>query len=172
MAVANGQFLVVEADALSRAGGWHAVSGAVLDDIALARAIRAVGGRTGVADGSGIATCRMYTNGRELRDGYRKSLWAAFGSPLGAVAVGAALAVVYVLPAAAAVTGSRVGAVGYAAAVAGRLAAARWCVTPSGRSALSDAVAHPFSVMALLGLLCSSWFGRATGSLHWKGRAL
>lgn len=74
MAVANGQFLVVEADALARAGGWRAVSGAVLDDIALARAIRAVGGRTGVADGSAIATCRMYTNGRELRDGYRLSL--------------------------------------------------------------------------------------------------
>lgn len=172
MAVANGQFLVLEADALARAGGWHSVSGAVLDDIALARAIRAVGGRTGVADGSGIATCRMYTNGRELRDGYRKSLWAAFGSPLGAVAVGAALAVVYVLPAAAAVSGSRIGALGYAAAVAGRMAAARWCVTPSGRGTLGDAVAHPFSVVALLGLLCSSWIGRATGSLRWKGRAV
>ena len=40
----------------------------------------------------------MYDNGRELRNGYRKSLWAAFGSPLGAVGVAAALAVVYVLP--------------------------------------------------------------------------
>ena len=30
------------ADALARAGGWQSVSGAVLDDIALARAIRAV----------------------------------------------------------------------------------------------------------------------------------
>lgn len=172
MAVANGQFLVVEAATLARAGGWQSVSSAVLDDIALARAIRAVGGRTGVADGSGIATCRMYTNGRELRDGYRKSLWAAFGSPPGAVAVGAALAVVYVLPAVAAVTGSRIGTVGYAAAVGGRMAAARWCVTSSGRSGLSDAVAHPLSVIALLGLLFSSWVGRATGSLHWKGRVL
>ncbi|NVN52522.1 glycosyltransferase [Mycolicibacterium hippocampi] len=172
MAVANGQFLVVEADALARAGGWESVSGAVLDDIALARAIRTAGGRTGVADGSGIATCRMYTNGRELRDGYRKSLWAAFGSPLGAVAVGVALAVVYVLPAAAAMTGSRIGAVGYAAAVLGRISAARWCATPSGRGAVTDAVAHPFSVLALLGLLASSWVGRATGSLQWKGRAV
>ena len=64
MAVANGQFLVVEADALARAGGWQSVSGEVLDDIALARAIRAGGGRTGVADGSAIATCRMYDDGR------------------------------------------------------------------------------------------------------------
>ncbi len=172
MAVANGQFLVVEAEVLARAGGWESVSGAVLDDIALARAIRAVGGRTGIADGSGIATCRMYADGRELRDGYRKSLWAAFGSPLGAVAVGAVLAVVYVLPAVAAVTGSRIGAFGYAAAVAGRMSAARWCATPSGRNAVSDAVAHPLSVVTLLGLLASSWVGRATGSLQWKGRAV
>ncbi|ORA05532.1 glycosyl transferase [Mycolicibacterium bacteremicum] len=171
MAVANGQFLVVEADALARAGGWQSVSGAVLDDIALARAIRAAGGRTGVADGSAIATCRMYDNGRELREGYRKSLWAAFGSPLGAVAVAVAFAVVYVLPPVAATTGSRIGAVGYLAAVAGRLPSARWCA-PSARGALIDAVAHPFSVLMLLELLASSWVGRVRGSLRWKGRAL
>ena len=171
MVAANGQFLVVEADALARAGGWESVSGAVLDDITLARAIRASGGRTGVADGSGIATCRMYSDGRELREGYRKSLWAAFGSPLGAVAVGAALAVVYVLPAAAAVTGSRIGAAGYAAGVVGRMLSARWCAT-SKWGAVADAAAHPVSVLALLCLLASSWVGRMRGSLRWKGRAV
>jgi GT2 family glycosyltransferase len=164
MAVANGQFLVVDADALARAGGWQAVAGDVLDDINLARAIRASGGRTGIADGSALATCRMYSSGRELREGYRKSLWAAFGSPAGAVAVATALTVVYVLPAAAAVTGSRVGALGYAAAVVGRASAARWCGRPL------DAVAHPVSVLALLTLLASSWAGRVRGSLRWKGR--
>ncbi|SEH85807.1 Glycosyltransferase like family 2 [Mycolicibacterium rutilum] len=164
MAAANGQFLLVEADALARAGGWRSVAGAVLDDISLARAVRTSGGRTGLADGSRLATCRMYASGRELRDGYRKSLWAAFGSPVGAVAVGAALAVVYVLPAAAAVTGSRVGALGYSAAVVGRILAAPWC----GR--WWDGVAHPVSVLTLLGLLASSWSGRRRGALQWKGR--
>lgn len=166
MAVANGQFLLVEADALVRAGGWQSVAGAVLDDIGLARAVRAAGGRTGIADGSALATCRMYVTGRELREGYRKSLWAAFGSPVGAVAVGSALAVTYVVPALAALTGSRTGALGYAAAVAGRASAARW----SGRP--WDAAAHPLSVVVLLGLLASSWAGRARGTLRWKGRAI
>jgi GT2 family glycosyltransferase len=166
MAVANGQFLVIDAGALGRAGGWPAVSGEVLDDIALARAVRAAGGRTGIADGSTLATCRMYASGRELRDGYRKSLWAAFGSPAGAVAVATALTVVYVLPAAAAVTGSRTGVLGYAAAVVGRAAAARWCGARFGL----DALAHPVSVLTLLGLLASSFAGRARGSLSWKGR--
>lgn len=168
MAAANGQFLVVEAAALGRAGGWRSVAGAVLDDIGLARAVRAVGGRTGVADGADLARCRMYASGRELREGYRKSLWAAFGSPAGALAVAAALTIAYVLPPAAAVTGSRAGALGYGASVAGRVAAARWC----GRRAGWDALAHPLSVLALLELLASSWVGRVRGSLRWKGRAV
>ncbi|WP_242456402.1 glycosyltransferase family 2 protein [Mycolicibacterium sp. P1-18] len=166
MAAANGQFLLVDAGALGRAGGWHSVSGAVLDDIGLARAVRAVGGRTGLADGSALATCRMYATGRELSAGYRKSLWAAFGSPAGAVAVATALTVVYVVPAAAAVTGSRVGLLGYGAAVAGRVLTRRWGGRPW------DALAHPLSVVALLGLLASSWVGRVRGTLRWKGRTL
>lgn len=166
MVAANGQFLVIEADALARAGGWRAVAGAVLDDISVARAIRAAGGRTGLADGSTLATCHMYSTGADLRQGYRKSLWAAFGSPAGAVAVAAALAIVYVLPAAAAVTGSRTGTIGYLAAVVGRMSATRF----GGRPV--DALAHPLSVLALLALLVSSWVGRVRGSLQWKGRAV
>ena len=166
MAAANGQFLLVDADALRRAGGWQSVSGEVLDDIGLARAVRAVGGRTGIADGSTLATCHMYATGRELSAGYRKSLWAAFGSPAGALAVATALTVVYVLPAVAAATGSRVGLVGYGAAVTGRVFTQRWCGRPW------DAAAHPLSVLALLGLLASSWVGRVRGTLSWKGRAI
>ena len=173
MALANGQFLLVEAAALARAGGWEAVRGAVLDDLALARAVRRSGGRTGVADGSGLATCRMYDSGADLREGYRKSLWAAFGSPAGAVAVGAALALVYVLPPAAALAGSRTGAAGYAAAVAGRVLAGRF-VGPASRSdgAGWDAAAHPLSILAVLGLVVSSWVGRVRGTLRWKGRTV
>lgn len=166
MAAANGQFLLVTAEALACAGGWAAVADAVLDDIFLARAVRASGGRTGIADGSSLAVCRMYASGRELRDGYCKSLWAAFGSPAGAVAVATALTVVYVLPAAAALTGSRTGAVGYAAGVLGRLVAARWC----GSGFAWEALAHPLSVLALLELLASSFAGRRRGTLQWKGR--
>ncbi len=167
MALANGQFLVVEAVALARAGGWAAVRGAVLDDLALARAVRRAGGRTGVADGSALATCRMYDSGADLRAGYRKSLWAAFGSPAGAVGVAAALALVYVLPPAAALAGSRTGAAGYAAAVAGRLLAGRFAGARRW-----DAAAHPLSILAVLGLVVSSWVGRARGTLRWKGRTV
>jgi len=169
LVAANGQFLLVDAESLRRAGGWQSVAGAVLDDIGLARAVRASGGRTGLADGSALATCRMYSTGRELSAGYRKSLWAAFGSPAGAGAVATALTVAYVVPAAAAVTGSRTGLLGYAAAVAGRMLTRRWAGRPG--DAL-DALAHPLSVLALLGLLVSSWVGHLRGTLRWKGRAV
>src|SRR5206468_2667875 len=52
MVAANGQFLLVDAAALAAAGG--PVLDAVLDDIALARAVKRSGGRVGVADGSAI----------------------------------------------------------------------------------------------------------------------
>ena len=169
MAVANGQFLVVDAAALARAGGWQAVAGEVLDDIGLARAVRRAGDRTAVADGSAVATCRMYATGRELSEGYRKSLWAAFGSPVGAVAVSGALCGVYVVPAVAALTGSPVGALGYAAGVVGRVSARRWCRRGAAADVL-DAAAHPVSILVLTGLLASSWAGRLRGTLRWKGR--
>ncbi len=91
LAAANGQFLVVRRAAYERAGGH--VPGAVLDDLALLRALKRAGGRGAVVDGSGLASCRMYSGWAQLRDGYAKSLWSAFGSPAGAAGVLALLAV-------------------------------------------------------------------------------
>ena len=77
LSAANGQFLVVRRSAYDRAGGH--VRAAVLDDLALLRAIKRSGGRGVVVDGTSLATCRMYSSWAELRDGYGKSLWSAFG---------------------------------------------------------------------------------------------
>ncbi len=166
MVAANGQFLLVDAAALARSGGWNTIAGEVLDDIALARVVRRSGGRTGVADGSSIASCLMYDSWPELHAGYRKSLWSAFGSAGGSVAVAALLALVYLVPPVAGVRGSRIGALGYAAAVAGRVLAAR----RMGGRVWPDAAAHPASVAVLIGLLASSWKGRLEGTLKWKDR--
>lgn len=160
LAAANGQFLVVRRDAYERAGGHRAAD--VLDDIALARALRRTGARGGIVDGTRLASCRMYRDWRELRDGYGKSLSTAFGGRIGAAAAMAALGIAYVLPAVAGLRGSRVGAVGYAAGVAGRLIAAR----RTGGRAWPDALAHPASVVALTWLTARSF----VGPRQWKGR--
>jgi Glycosyl transferase family 2 len=168
LCAANGQFLVADAAALSRAGGFGGVTGEVLDDLAVARAVKRAGGRVGVADGADLAACRMYDGWTDLSAGYRKSLWAAFGPAPASAAVAAALALAYVVPPVAALRGSRAGLVGYVAAVVSRVLAA----VRSGGRAWPDPLAHPVSVAALLGLLGASWRGHRRGELTWKGRVL
>jgi Glycosyl transferase family 2 len=166
LAAANGQFLVVRRAAYERAGGHP--PGAVLDDLSLARALRRIGAHGGIVDGSRLASCRMYNGWPPLRDGYGKSLWAAFGSPAGAAAGLAALSVIYVGPALAALRGDRIGALGYAAGVAGRVVAAR----RTGGRAWPDALGHPVSIVTVAGLTASSFIRRRRGTLTWKGRLI
>ena len=170
LAAANGQLLAVDTTAYRRGGGHStpSVRAAVLDDIELSRAVRRAGGRGGVVDGTDVARCRMYDGWPALRAGYAKSLWAAFGSPAGGLAVAAVATAVYVLPAVAAVAGSPVGATGYAAGVVGRVLVARRV----GGRVWPDALAHPLSVAAFDVLMVDSVRRRRAGSLTWKGRTL
>jgi hypothetical protein len=169
LAAATGQFLVLTGPGYRSAGGHEAVRGEVIEDIALLRAVKRAGGRGGPVDGSRLAACRMYTGWAELRDGYTKSLWGAVGgSPAASTAAAAALTAVWVLPAVAALRGSRAGLLGYLAGAAGRaLVAAR-----TGSRVWPDALAHPLSVLALDVLLVRSVLGRRRGNLTWRGRAV
>lgn len=169
LSAGNGQFLVADRAAYDRAGGHSAVRGDVLDDIGLVRAVKAAGGRGGMVDGTDLATCRMYDGWPELRDGYAKSLWSAFGPPAGAAAAGTGLALLYLVPPLAAVLRrSRAGLLGYAAAVAGRVLVAR----RTGGRTWPDPLAHPASIAALLWLTAVSFARRRRGGLSWKGRVL
>ena len=162
LAAANGQLLAVRRTAYDRAGGHAAVHDAVVEDVELLRALKRTGGRGGVCDGTALATTRMYNTWDELVDGYSKSLWTL---PPATLAVMLAL---YVVPPLAALRGSRVGALGYTAGVAGRVLSAR----RTGSRALPDALAHPVSVIVLTALAGRSHVARRRGTLTWKGRAL
>lgn len=173
LVAANGQLLVVDAAAYRRAGGHEAVRGEVLDDVALLRAVKRAGGRGVVADGTHVATCRMYESAPELVDGYTKSLWSAFGSPAGSAAVVGLLSWLYVVPAAAVVAGptnrARAwGAAGYAAGVAGRTLVAR----RTGQHLVPDVATHPASVATFGWLVAESWRRKRAGRLTWRGRPL
>lgn len=164
LAAANGQLLVLDADAYRRAGGHDAVRGEVLDDLGLLRAVKRSGGRGVVADGTDLAACRMYSGAGALRDGHGKSLWAAFGSP-GGVALLAVLGLAHVVPPVAALGGSRVGLAGYGASVA-----SRWLVARRTRAPRVDALAHPASLLTLGGLVVDSVVRHRRGTLRWRGR--
>jgi hypothetical protein len=174
LAAAGGQWLVLDRAGYQRAGGHAAVGGDVLEDIALARAVKRAGGRIALADGSALAECLMYRSWAELRDGYTKSLWASFGSPAGATAVVGLLVLLYVVPAPAALVLLAVGAPGpagwalgaYLLGVLGRVVAAR----ATGARAWPDALAHPLSIVIFGRLVARSYALRRRGRLSWRGR--
>jgi hypothetical protein len=168
LSAANGQLLAVDTSAYRRAGGHATVRAEMLEDIALLRAIKRTGGQGTVADGTHVATCRMYDGWPALRDGYAKSLWSAFGSPTGAAAVVGLLGLAYVLPPVAALRGSRAGLVGYLAAVTGRAVVGRRV----GAHVWPDSLAHPLSVLTFSGLTALSLMRRRRGTLHVSCRPL
>ncbi len=159
LAVGNGQLLAVDAASYRAAGGHAApgVRGSVLEDIALARSLREHGYAGGMADGTELASCRMYDGWPQLRDGYAKSLWAAAGgSKLASAAQVGFLAWLYL----------RRDWVCYLSGAASRIIAAR----RTGQRPLPDALAHPLSIGILGGLVAHSWRSRQRGVLAWKGR--
>jgi hypothetical protein len=176
LAAAGGQLLAADRAGYARTGGHAAVRDRVLEDVALARAVKRSGGRIALADGSSLATCRMYGSWRELADGYAKSLWASFGSAGAATAVVVLLLILYAAPpvaaVAAAATGSYkaavAGAFAYAGGVLGRVVTAR----ATGGRAWPDALAHPLSIVVFTALVARSFRRRRRGALAWKGRAI
>lgn len=167
LAAANGQFLVVDAAAYHASGGHSRVVADVLDDLALARWLRASGARGGFVDGARLAACRMYNGPRTLVDGYAKSLWAAFGSRAGAAAVAAALITVFVAPYA--LIAATVWAV--PAAAAGTLSRLVAAARTGGRTEF-DPVLHPLSILAFAALLVVSYRRHRQGRITWRGRAI
>jgi hypothetical protein len=174
LAAAGGQWLVIDRVGYRRAGGHEAVRADVLEDIELARAVKRSGGRIAVADGSGLASCRMYATWPELTEGYTKSLWASFGSPVGAAAVVVTLLLLYAVPPVAvvllvvpgAVRWGWIGLVAYGLGVVGRVVAA----SVSGGRRLPDALAHPVSIVLFGALVARSFRMRRRGRLTWRGR--
>lgn len=168
LVAANGQVLGITRDAYDAIGGHAGVRGEVIDDVAIFQNLKRAGRRCALADGTDVATCRMYDSWPELRDGYAKSLWSATGSPTGAAALVALLGLAYVVPPVAAVLGSRIGAVGYLSAVGGRALVAHRV----GGRVWPDSLLHPASIAGFGYLTARSWVGRRRGTLTWKSRPL
>ena len=165
LAVANGQFFMVRKSALDQIGGFNAIAAEVLDDMELARALIKSGALGGVADGSTLAQTRMYKNFFEIKAGYGKSLWKAFGSQSGSAAAIAFLFITGIAPVIAWFAGHPLGFFAYQFIVITRaLSAAR------SRGRILDSILHPVSCAVLIYLIIYSW--RARGVVAWKGRTL
>jgi glycosyltransferase involved in cell wall biosynthesis len=80
-AAANGQYLLVSRQAYAAVGGHAAVAGSLLEDVALARAVKASGHRIFFRYGGDAVRARMYRNFAQLREGWTKNLALLFPWP-------------------------------------------------------------------------------------------
>ena len=164
-AVANGQFFVVRKSALDAIGGFISVSYQILDDIELARSLIAAGCKGAVIEGSAIAETRMYSSFDEIRQGYGKSLWKAFGGPLGSAVAITFIFLTGILPAFLIFNGYLSGWFIYLYIVFSReFSAIR------SRSNPVYAFLHPLSSALLIYLIIYSCAKR--GTIQWKGRTV
>ncbi len=102
-AAANGQYLLISREAYDAVGGHAAVGGNLLEDVALATAVKRSGRKIYFRYGGDAVHTRMYRSFAQLREGWTKNLVLLFAQPLQlsgkrlleftAIAGGAALAV-------------------------------------------------------------------------------
>ncbi len=160
MTIANGQFLIIKREAYEKSGGHAAIANEVLEDLELARLLITKQFKGGVAEGSSVASCRMYTNSGELISGYTKSLWKAFGGTAGTIAAIFLLALTGLLP-----------YLGFGAPVL-FIFLSRVLSAIKTKSNPGYAFLHPIAILLLLYLIVLSSVRKSRGVLQWRGRAI
>jgi hypothetical protein len=175
LAAANGQFMAFSRAAYDAVGGHRAVANDLVEDMALARAIKARGLKPVIADGGPWVRCRMYDGFGALWRGFRKNLYPAFGGRPGPFLAGWAMLVALgAAPLGLAVAGAALGrpdwwGPGLAAIAAG------WTTRAMLATRLdqpwTSVPAHPLAMTLLAVLALDSWRAWASGHVAWKGRA-
>jgi glycosyltransferase involved in cell wall biosynthesis len=81
-AAANGQYILIMREAYDAIGGHAAVSNSLLEDVALAKAVKASGRKIFFRFGGDAVSTRMYRSFAQLREGWTKNLALLFPSPV------------------------------------------------------------------------------------------
>lgn len=167
-AFANGQTILLDRVRYAAVGGHAAVISEVLEDVALARRVKADGGHLRVVDGRGWARTRMYASAGEMIEGWTKNLFLLVGARVGAAVTWAALSVLLGGLGVAALAWDR-GAFGLGAYL-GILAMQADLRRRGGWSA-AYAVLAPLGALCVAGLLAASTGRHRSGrGVVWKGR--
>jgi len=172
-AAANGQYILITREAYDAIGGHAAIAGNLLEDVALARAVKRSGRKIFFRYGGDAVRTRMYRSFAQLREGWTKNLALLFTSP---VLLAALRALEFVLIVASFAISLVAALHGHwkPAAVAGTL-----CVTLYAFFLMRIRGAHfswDANILAVFGLplfsylLLRSKSAHAKGSVPWKGR--
>lgn len=176
---ANGQVLWLERAALDGVGGWQAVRGEIVDDMAMCRALKRTGRRVLFVDGHDVGRCRMYRTPRAVIDGFSKNLYEGVGSLPGLVVVFALYGGAFVLPWVLLATGLVQFGTSDAdiapwflpaiVAVVAGLALRLLHVVRHGSDVVS-AILNPVGVTVLLAIAARSFWWSLRGRIEWSGR--
>jgi hypothetical protein len=172
-AAANGQYILISQEAYDAVGGYAMLAASLLEDVALARTVKASGRKILFRYGADAVRTRMYRNFVQLREGWTKNLVLLFPSSLklgllrsvefglivGGIAAGGILAI-----------RGEVVLVAFTAAIAlllyiQFLVRIRKAHFAWGANALSL-----FGLPLFSYLLLSSWHRYRSGNVVWKGR--
>ncbi len=172
---ANGQLLLVRRSALNAVGGWTRVRAALVDDMALCRAVKESGGRVVFADGDQMADCRMYSDGASLWRGFSKNFYEGIGGhPLALIVVLGLHLLIFVTPYLALPVALLLGASGLAAAAVVGLVAnvsLRLIMALRYGHSLFSVLLHPLAVLLMMGVLLDSFRWSRRGDIRWRGRS-
>lgn len=191
--VGVGAFLLVRRSMYDAAGGHAAIRDRIVDDYALAQAVKRARGRLWLSDGRDLISIRMYHSFAEIWRGWSKNLYEGLRLPVW-VRVGkweayvlrdrplivlvlllSYLLATFVLPVVVPVWGALTGTGGVAVAGMGMLSAgyvAGWALL-CHRVGIGRwwAVALPLGATVVAAIALNSvWAARAGGGLVWRGR--
>jgi chlorobactene glucosyltransferase len=96
---ANGQCLAFTRAMYNRLGGHEVVQRSVIEDMALARAVKRKGGKFVLLNGANAISTKMYNSSEDAFEGYAKNVYPAFGAnQIAFFAATAFNVLLYVLP--------------------------------------------------------------------------
>lgn len=172
-ALALGPFVMVTRAAYAAAGGHAAERAHIVDDVQLARSVKASGHRIALRNGTDLVRTRWYTGFGEIWNGFSKNAYGGIGYRPGIglltiFVVAPALLLPFLRLGADITTG---GALGFPALQVALILSMRAVTTRVGRDPLWSIPLHPVAIAVWAGTLARSMVLAHTGrEIEWKGR--
>ncbi|HMG27667.1 MAG TPA: glycosyltransferase [Acidimicrobiia bacterium] len=172
-AIALGPFVMVTRAAYAAAGGHAAEPAHIVDDVQLARSVKASGHRIALRNGTDLVRTRWYTGFAEIWHGFSKNAYGGIGYRPGIglltiFVVAPALLLPFLRLGAGITTG---GTLAFPAVQVALILSMRAVTTRVGRDPLWSIPLHPVAIAVWAGTLARSMVLAHTGrEIEWKGR--
>lgn len=171
---ANGQFVLFRRKSYEKIKGHESVHNHMVEDIAIARNMRAAGLKAMNLDGTNpghrnaLVKCRMYTRFSEVWEGFTKNLYPSFDKNLPAFLLFQGIQIlIFLTPFILLLTPYRSPLVWTEVSI---ILALRFAVAHRFRQSYLGAMLHPFGQLLIIVIALNSWLQSLRGRLPWKGR--